>query len=68
MSYPSEEDITRHTEQLVTSIRQYIGGWDERGKFLKNNLRSLFTDLLLEANKHAVEVDFDELIRRISQE
>ncbi len=51
--YPLEIDIEEHTEQLVNGLRQYFRGVGMID-FVKNDLRVLFTDLLLEARNDDV--------------
>lgn len=73
--YPTDKDIKNHTEQFVKGIRSYfINGSDIN--FVKNDLRCLFTDLLLEYfNNHSGddylpkgESNFDRFLKALNGE
>lgn len=68
--YPTKKDIEEHTRQLVASIRQYLRGYDKNADFVKNGLRVLFTDLVLEADNNSfipneVEINFNKFLNNL---
>lgn len=70
--YPTKQDIEKHTNQLVNGIRQYFRGYDKNKDFLKNGLRTLFTDILLESQNEGidimkVQINFDVLLKEMAK-
>ncbi len=73
-TYPTKEDIEKHTKQLVIGLRAYFIGLNRNYAFLKNDLRCLWTDLLLEAQNSKdiklgdlgnVELNFDKFLKKL---
>lgn len=69
--YPTAIDIEEHTEQLVGGLRQYLGGVGMID-FVKNDLKVLFTDLLLEAENDETlseksQYNFELFLKELTQ-
>ena len=69
--YPTKKDVEKHTQQLVSSLRQYFRGLS-RKDFIKNDFQCLFTDLLLEAQNEGIDVmkvqiNFNSFLKQIQE-
>ena len=66
--YPRKEDLEKHKEQFVKSLRQYFL-FKGNISMVKNGLRTLFTDLILECNNNQNyiygEMNFDKFLQEL---